>query len=134
MFLIKKIDHIGIATKNLDEITGLYYQILPDAPTHNQEIADQGVRVSSFSVGDTDIEFLEPTRPDSPISKFLEKSGSGVHHIAFHTDDIDKELKAFKEKGFKLIDETPRIGMGGKKIAFLHPKSTGGLLLELCQE
>lgn len=131
--MIKGISHLGIAVQNLDEITGIYRTILPDAPLHQDEIADQGVRVSCFRIGESDIEFLEPTRPDSPISKFLEKSGTAVHHIALRTDDIEVDLKSFKEKGCRLIDETPRIGMGGKKIAFIHPRSTGGILLELCQ-
>ncbi len=131
--MIKGINHLGIATRNLNEISELYTTILPDASCHHGEVAGQGVRVSCFQVGESDIEFLEPTGPDSPISKFLDKSGTGIHHIALTTDNIEEELKRFREKGFRLIDENPRIGMGGKKIAFLHPKSTGGILLELCE-
>jgi len=132
--MIKGVNHLGIATKDLKAITELYRQLLPDAPVHQAEIADQKVRVSSFSVGETHLEFLEPTTADSPIAKFLENRETGIHHIAFSTDNIGEELAKLKEKGFRLIDETPRTGFGGLKIAFVHPKSAGGLLVELCQE
>lgn len=132
--MIKAINHLGIATKSIEEMTNIFREVLPSSPVHLEEIADQKVKVSSFIAGSSHIEFLEPTSPESPISKFLEKNGTGVHHVAFTTDNLIEELKSFKEKGFRLIDETPRTGMGGVKIAFLHPKSTGGILIELCQE
>ncbi|MGV8119684.1 MAG: methylmalonyl-CoA epimerase [Candidatus Xenobiia bacterium LiM19] len=132
--MIKGVNHLGIATKDLQAITELYSKILPDAPIHQTEIADQKVRVSSFVVGETHLEFLEPTSADSPIARFLENRDTGIHHIAFSTDNIDEELARLKEGGFRLIDEKPRTGFGGLKIAFLHPKGTGGLLMELCQE
>lgn len=132
--MIKGVNHLGIATKDLKAVTELYGKLLPDAPIHQAEIADQKVKVSSFAVGETHLEFLEPTTADSPIAKFLENRDTGIHHIAFSTDNIDEELVRLKEGGFRLIDEKPRTGFGGLKIAFLHPKATGGLLLELCQE
>ncbi len=132
--MIKGVNHLGIATKDLRAITDLYRNLLPDAPIHQAEIADQKVRVSSFVVGETHLEFLEPTAADSPIAKFLENRDTGIHHIAFSTDNIKEEISRLKEGGFRLIDETPRTGFGGLQIAFLHPKGTGGLLLELCQE
>jgi methylmalonyl-CoA/ethylmalonyl-CoA epimerase len=132
--LIKGVNHLGIATKDLASILELYRRILPDSPIHETIIEDQKVKVASFDVGGTHLEFMEPTSPDSPIGKYLERQDIGIHHLALSTDSIEAELARLDKEGFRLIDRTPRSGMGGKKIAFLHPKSSGGILLELCQD
>jgi methylmalonyl-CoA/ethylmalonyl-CoA epimerase len=132
--LIKGVNHLGIATKDLAAIQMVYKKIFPDAPLLETTIEDQKVKVASFDVGGTHLEFMEPTAEDSPIARYLERHETGVHHLALTTDSIEAELARLEQEGFRLIDKTPRIGMGGKKIAFLHPKSSGGILLELCQE
>ncbi len=133
--MITGINHIGIATGNLEEVTALYKKLLPHAPLHQEEIADQKVKVSSFNLQGTHVEFLEPTAPDSPIAKFLEKTPQGgIHHLAFTSTDVVADLARLKNEQFRLIDEVPRTGMGGSRIAFLHPKTSGGILVELCQE
>ncbi|MDQ7822074.1 MAG: methylmalonyl-CoA epimerase [Candidatus Eremiobacteraeota bacterium] len=132
--MITGINHLGIATNNVQEIRELYRKLLPLSPVHEETIEEQGVKVASFMVGGTHLEFMEPLGPESPIKKFMEKHGTAVHHIAFTTDGITGELERLKEKGFRLIDESPRTGFGGKQTAFAHPKSTGGILIELCEE
>jgi len=133
--MITGIHHIGIATGNLEEVTALYRKLLPGVPLHQEEIPGQKVRVSSFNLQGTHVEFLEPTAPDSPIAKFLEKSPQGgIHHLAFSTNDVEEDLARLKSEQFRLIDEIPRAGMGGSRIAFLHPRTSGGILVELCQE
>ena len=108
---LDRIDHIGVAVKNLDE----------------------SVKVAFMPCGDSELELLESTEPDGPIARFIEKNGPGIQHIAIRVDDIDKALEELKEKGVRLIDQTPRYGAGGARIAFVHPKATGGVLLELCE-
>ena len=131
--MIKKIDHIGIAVKSLEEAVAYYEKALGLKCEHREEVASQKVRTAFFSVGDVHIELLEPTSPDSPIAKFLEKNpAGGVHHVAFGTDDIAAQLKLASDAGVKLIHEKPIDGAGGKLVAFLHPKSTFGVLTELC--
>lgn len=132
----KKIDHLGIAVKNLDESIALYKSLLGIEPGHIEEVADQKVKAAFFEVGNSgsNLELLEATSEDSPIAKFLEKNRPGIHHLCVEVDDINAELARLKEQGLQLIDETPRVGAHGKLVAFVHPKSTGGILLELSQD
>ena len=132
--MFKNVDHIGIAVTSLDSIVAVYRDTLGLTLHGFEEVAEQKVRVAMFPVGESKLEFLEPTSPESPIAKFIEKKGQGVHHLALHVDDIEAKLSELKEKGVKLIDQAPRLGAGGKKIAFVHPAATGGILIELCQE
>ncbi|MFZ1807550.1 MAG: methylmalonyl-CoA epimerase [Cyclobacteriaceae bacterium] len=129
-----KIEHIGIAVKNMDVSNRLFSKLLGKAPYKIEEVASEGVKTSFFDVGGVKIELLEATNPDSPIAKFIEKRGEGVHHMAFAVDDIDKSIAAKVEEGFTVINEKPKEGADNKIIAFLHPKSTNGVLVELCQE
>jgi len=128
-----KLDHLGIATKGLDEALKFWADSLGLENVHTETVEDQRVRVAMLPVGESRIELLEPTSDDSPISKFLEKRGSGIHHIAIEVDDIEASLKQLKDKGARLIDESPRIGAENCLVAFVHPSSTGGVLLELVQ-
>ena len=129
---ILKIDHIGIAVKNLEESARLY-EMLGIQSTGSEVVAEQKVKVSFFPVGDSEIELLESTSPDGPIARYIEKNGEGIQHLALRVDDIEAALEELKANGIRLIDEKPRYGAGGAKIAFVHPKSTGGILLELSQ-
>jgi methylmalonyl-CoA/ethylmalonyl-CoA epimerase len=131
--MIKKIDHIGIAVKNLKKQIRFYNDVLGIECTGIEEIADQKVKVAMFPLGDVRIELLEPTSPDSPIARFMEKKGEGIHHIAFQVEDLKGQLMKFEEKDIRLIDQEPRVGAGGHKIAFLNPLSTFGVLTELCE-
>lgn len=131
--LFKKIDHLGIAVPSLDAAIQAYTALLGVGPNHIEEVADQKVRAAFFEVGESNFELLEPTAPDSPISKFLEKRGGGIHHICVEVADIEAVLAEYKKQGVQLIDQTWRIGAHGKKVAFVHPKATGGVLLELSQ-
>ncbi len=131
--MIKNIDHIGIAVKDLDEAIKVWEK-LGLKVEEIEEVEDQKVKAGIIWIGKSRIELLQPTSEDSPIAKFIEKRGEGIHHIAFLTDDLEKHLEELKEKDVKLIDEKPRIGAGGKKIAFAHPKSTGKVLIEFCQD
>ena len=128
-----KIDHVGIAVSSIDEAIGLYLDGLGIEEVEREEVPSQKVNTASLKVGESTIELVEATDPESPIAKFIEKKGTGIHHLALEVEDIEAALGRLKEKGYRLIDETPRPGAGGKKIAFLHPKSTSGVLLELCQ-
>ncbi|WOO40207.1 methylmalonyl-CoA epimerase [Rubellicoccus peritrichatus] len=132
--MITKIDHLGIAVQDLDETVKYYENALGLHCHGREEVASQKVRTAFFEAGDVHIELLEPTAPDSPIAKFLEKSGEGIHHIAFHTDDIGGQLAKASEAGVRLIHEVPFEGAANKLVAFLHPKSTHGVLTEFCQE
>ncbi|ACB85071.1 methylmalonyl-CoA epimerase [Natranaerobius thermophilus] len=131
--MIDKLDHIGIAVKDLQEALDFYENQLQIEATGTEEVSEQKVKVAFLPVGDTKLELLEGTTEDSPINKFIEKKGAGVQHIALRVDDIEQSLEDLKSKGVKLIDEKPRYGAGGAKIAFVHPKSTGGTLIELCE-
>jgi len=128
-----KINHIGIAVKNLETSMTLYRDVLGMSFEGTEEITDQRVRVAFFAVGESRIELLEPTTPDSPVARFLEKNGEGVHHVAYQVDDVAAALESLRTAGVRLIDEQPRRGAHGTQIAFLHPKATGGVLTELCQ-
>jgi len=131
--VIKQIDHIGIAVKDLDEQVKFYANILGLRCSGIEQVSDQQVKVAIFPVGEVQIELLQPTDEDSPIAKFLKKKGEGIHHIAYLVEDLEGNLKRIEEQMIPLIDSKPRIGVGGHKIAFLHPKSTFGVLTELCE-
>jgi methylmalonyl-CoA/ethylmalonyl-CoA epimerase len=128
-----KIDHIGIAVKSIAEARKLYEGILGLKYEGSETVAEQKVTTAFFPIGDTEIELLESTDPEGPIAKFIEKRGEGIQHIAFRVENIEEALEELKKQGIQLIDEKPRIGAGGAKIAFLHPKATGGVLIELCE-
>jgi len=131
--MIKKIDHLGIAVRSINEARKFYEDVLGLVCEKEEVVASQKVKTAFFTVGDIHIELLEPISDDSPIAVFLEKRGEGFHHIAYRTDDIDGQLATAREKGCRLIQETPIEGAGGKKVAFLHPKSTLGVLTEFCK-
>jgi len=128
------IEHIGIAVNNLDEAIKFYEEILGLKCYSIEEVADQKVKTAFFQIGQTKIELLETTDPEGPIGKFITKRGEGIHHIAFATDGLKKAINEINEKGIKLIDEEPRKGAEGLNITFLHPKSTFGVLTELCEK
>lgn len=128
-----KIDHIGIATHRIADSSAVYCEALGLTAGELEDVPGQRVRVAMLPVGESRIELLEPTSDESPISKFLAKRGPGIHHIAFGVDDIRAELADLKSKGTRLIDEEPRTGSGGCLVAFIHPSSTGGVLIELVQ-
>ena len=129
-----KISHLGIATKKIDEALKFWENALGLENVHTETVEDQKVRVAMLPVGETNIELLEPTSDDSPISKFLEKRGGGIHHIAVEVEDIIASLAKLKAEGMRLIDESPRIGAENCLVAFVHPASSGGVLLELTQK
>ena len=128
-----KVDHIGIATRQLDEALAVWQDALGLKVDSTEEITEQGVRVAMLAIGETHIELLEPLSPSSPVGKFLEKRGPGIHHIAVSVPDIRAALAQLKQKGTRLIDENPRLGAGGCLVAFIHPSSANGVLLELVQ-
>ncbi len=128
------IEHIGIAVANLEESVKLYEKCFGLKCYCIEEVADQKVRTAFFRIGQTKIELLESTDPEGPISKFIEKRGEGVHHIAFMVKNLEEKLTVAENEGIRLIDKTPRKGAEGLDIAFLHPKSTGGVLIEVCEE
>ncbi len=131
--MFEKIDHIGIAVANLDEALKFYADQLGLECKGTEVVEEQKVKVAFIPVGESKIELLESTDPDGPVGKFIEKKGGGVHHLSFRVSNIENKIRLLKEKGVALIDEKPRYGAGGAKIAFLHPKSTGGVLIELCE-
>ena len=129
-----KLNHIGIAVKNLDESVQLFSRLLNTNDIHRETVQDQKVNIASFRVGDTQIELTEAAAPGSPIAKFIEKRGEGAHHLSFEVDDIRAELRRLREAGFALIDDEPKLGADGYWVAFLHPKSTNSVLVELSQK
>jgi methylmalonyl-CoA/ethylmalonyl-CoA epimerase len=131
---MRKIEHIGIAVKDLAASNTLFEQLLGQPPYKEEEVASEGVKTSFFMNGPNKIELLEATNPDSPIAKFLEKKGEGIHHIAFDVEDIVVEIARLKKEGFIVLNEVPKKGADNKLVAFLHPKSTNGVLIELCQK
>jgi len=131
---LTKIDHVGVAVRSLDTVKKMFKEVFDLEPVFEETVEEQKVKVAGFKVGESNIEYLEPTSEQSPISNFLEKRGEGLHHIAIGVKDIAGVLEQMKAKGLRLIDEQPRDGAEGKKIAFVHPKSTNGILLELSQE
>lgn len=131
---MNKIEHIGIAVKNL-EVSNLLFEKLFRKPPYKQEsVASEGVNTSFFMNGLNKIELLEATNDDSPIAKFLAKKGEGIHHIAFDVDDIEQEISRLKAEGFLFVNDEPKLGADNKRVVFLHPKGTNGVLIELCQE
>jgi len=127
-----KIDHIGIAVKSIEEARG-FYEAVGLKVSHIEVVEEQGVKTAFFKIGESNIELLEPLNQDSPIFKFIEKKGTGIHHVAINVEKIEDAMKNLQEKGYKLINEKPVKGAHGKMIAFVHPKSTGGVLIELCE-
>lgn len=131
--MVTKVDHIGVAVSNLDEAIKLYKEVL-GLELHGVEVVEeQKVKVAFLPIGDSEVELLESTSPEGPIAKFIEAKGQGIQHVAFRVDNIEAALEEMKGKGMRLIDEKPRYGAGGARIAFLHPKSTNGVLIELCE-
>ena len=131
---MNRIEHIGIAVNNLETSNILFEKLLGTPPYKSEEVASEGVKTSFFLSGPNKIELLEATTPESPIAKFLEKKGEGIHHIAFDVTDIVAEIARLKAEGFTVLNETPKKGADNKLVAFLHPKGTNGVLVELCQE
>lgn len=132
--MLKKIEHIGIAVKNLENSNQLFAKLFGKDHYKVEKVESEGVSTSFFMLGETKIELLEATNPDSAIAKFIEKKGEGIHHIAYDVDDIYAEMERLKKEGFELIHQQPKAGADNKLICFLHPKSTNGVLVELCQE
>jgi methylmalonyl-CoA/ethylmalonyl-CoA epimerase len=132
--MTKRISHLGIAVKDLASSEALFTKLLGDDHVHHEEVEDQGVNIASFKVGETIIELTASIRADSAIAKFIEKRGEGIHHLALEVDDVASELTRLKAEGIELIDDTPKLGAHEMLIAFLHPKSTNGVLIELCQK
>ena len=131
---MKKIEHIGIAVKDLQESNAMYAKLLGTAHYKIEEVESEGVRTSFFQAGDAKIELLESTTEDGPIAKFIERRGAGIHHIAFEVEDIERAMEEARTNGFQLINEQPKRGADNKLVCFIHPKSTGGVLIEYCQE
>ncbi len=131
---INKIEHLGIAVKDIEQANTLYEKLLGVAPYKQEAVESEAVITSFFKVGDSKIELLASTREDGPIGKFIAKKGEGIHHIAFDVDNIELELDRLEKEGFQLINKVPKPGADNKLVAFLHPKSTNGVLIELCQE
>lgn len=131
---MEKIEHIGIAVKDINQANTIYKSLLGYKHYKTENVEREGVTTSFFKCGESKIELLEATKPDSPIAKFIEKKGEGIHHIAFSVSNIKKEVKRLKEEGFTVINEEPKKGADNKLVVFLHPKSTNGVLIELCQE
>ena len=131
---MNKIEHIGIAVKNLKASNQLFEKLLGVSNYKMEDVLSEGVKTSFFKTGPNKIELLEASNEDSPIAKFIEKKGEGIHHIAFEVDDIVSEIERLKEEGFTILNETPKKGADNKLVAFIHPKSANGVLVELCQE
>ena len=133
-FKILAIEHVGVAVENMEDISAIFSDILGLEFTGTEEVKDQYVTTDIYQVDNSKLEFLKPTSPDSPISRFIEKRGEGMHHIALLVDHLQPALDYLQDQGIQLIDKTSRIGAEGLSIAFLHPKSTGGILIELCEK
>lgn len=131
---MKRIEHLGIAVQSIEQSLPLFEALLNTVCYKQEAVASEGVKTAFFQVGESKIELLEASNPESPIAKFLEKNGPGFHHVAFEVENIDDEIVRLSKAGFQLIHHTPKDGADNKRIAFLHPKSTNGLLVELCQE
>jgi methylmalonyl-CoA/ethylmalonyl-CoA epimerase len=131
--MINKISHLGIAVKDLKAASEIYRKLLNSEPSEMEYVAEQKVNVVKFNVGESTIELLEGTSADSPIAKFIEKRGEGIHHVAYESDNVRSDLKRLDESGFELIDKEPKIGSDNMLIAFVKPKSIGGVLTEVCQ-
>lgn len=130
---MKQVEHIGIAVKNLDNSNELFNRLFGQPHYKIEEVLSEGVNTSFFMVGNAKVELLEATKPDSPIAKFIEKRGEGIHHIAFEVEDIHAEMKRLAAEGFRLLNEVPKKGADNKLVCFIHPKTANGVLVELCQ-
>ncbi|MCB4807211.1 methylmalonyl-CoA epimerase [Tamlana sp. 62-3] len=131
---MNKIEHIGIAVKSLKDSNALFEKLFGAKHYKIEEVASEGVKTSFFKVGENKIELLEATNPNSPIAKFINNKGEGIHHIAFHVTDMKSEIKRLKNEGFTVLNDNPKVGADNKLVAFLHPKSSNGVLIELCQD
>lgn len=131
---MNKIEHIGIAVKDIEKSNKIFASLFHKKHYKMEEVLSEGVKTSFFQIGENKIELLEATNPNSPIAKFIDKKGEGVHHIAFAVDDIISEVKRLKDEGFHILNETPKKGADNKLVVFLHPKSTNGVLIELCED
>lgn len=131
--MLGRIDHIGVAVEDLDAALQLYAEVLGMPVVHRETVTEQGVEAILLDVGENHVELLAPLGPDTPVGKFLAKKGPGLHHVAYQVADIEATLAALKGAGTRLIDETPRVGIRGSRVAFLHPASTGGVLTEIVQ-
>ena len=131
---MNKIEHIGIAVRGLENANQIFQDILNTPSYKSESVKSEGVKTSFFKVGPNKIELLQATNPDSPIAKFIEKRGEGIHHIAFAVDNVEEEIKRLTSKGYRLINQSPKTGADNKLIAFLHPKSSNEVLIELCQD
>lgn len=131
--MIQRLEHIGIAVRNLADSNSLFEQLLGVAPYKEEEVASEFVKTSFFKTGESKIELLEATSPESAIAKYLDKRGEGIHHIAFEVEDIHQSMEELKAKGFRLLNEAPKRGADNKLVCFIHPKSANGVLVELCQ-
>jgi methylmalonyl-CoA/ethylmalonyl-CoA epimerase len=131
--MFNRVDHIGVAVEDIDASLELYERDYGMTLVHREIVAEQGVEAVLLDVGENHIELLAPTGPDTPVGKFIAKKGPGMHHVAYQVDDIDATLAALKQAGLRLIDETPRVGIRNSRVAFLHPKTAGGLLTEIVQ-
>lgn len=132
--MLTNVEHLGIAVKSITASDELFSKLFNVSPYKHENVEAEGVTTSFFRVNQTKIELLEATNPDSPIAKFIEKKGEGIHHVAFEVDDIVSEMQRLKDEGFTLLNETPKQGADNKLVCFLHPKGTNGVLIELCQE
>ncbi len=128
-----KLSHIGVAVKDLDSAVATFSKLFGRRPRKTETVADQHVRIAFIPVGEISMELTEPTGPESPVARFLDKRGEGIHHLSFEVDDVEAEIRRLRDAGFQMIDEKPRRGAGGALIAFVHPRSTGGVLIEICQ-
>ena len=128
-----RIDHIGVAVSSIEETIGLYRDSFEMAEQHRETVEEQGVKAVLLEVGEGHVELIEPLSADSGVAKFIERNGEGLHHVAYQTDDIDSALEQVRNAGLRLIDEEPRVGIRGSRVAFLHPKATGGVLTELVE-
>ncbi|MDI1322643.1 MAG: methylmalonyl-CoA epimerase [Algoriphagus sp.] len=131
---MRKIEHIGIAVADLEKSNELFARLLGNSHFKTELVEGEGVETSFFQIGDTKLELLQATRPDSPVAKFIDRKSEGVHHIAFDVEDIVEEVERLKAEGFEILNETPKLGADNKLVVFLHPRSTNGVLVELCQE
>ena len=131
--MLKKINHIAVAVNNLEEASKFYQTVLGLTLSGVEVVTAQKTKVGFFKIGESNIELVQPAEPDSPLVKFLETKGQGIHHICFEVDDVEAEVKAYLEKGATMVDQKPRPGAHNTKVAFVHPKSSGGVLIELCE-
>jgi methylmalonyl-CoA/ethylmalonyl-CoA epimerase len=131
--MIKKINHIAVAVNNLEEAAGFYQTVMGLTLSGIEVVTAQKTKVGFFKIGESNIELVQPAEPDSPLVKFLETKGQGIHHICLEVDDIEAEVKTFLEKGATMVDQKPRPGAHNTRVAFVHPKSSGGVLIELCE-